>query len=146
VPEQLVLQDLVGQGGAVDRDEGPGPARAERVQGAGDQLLAGAALSQHEDGGVVGSHPFQRVEQLLHGARLAHDAEPGHLLAGDGGRGGDGAALARALDAAVERGQQVLDLDGLGQEVRGAAFHRLHGGVDRAEAGDDDRRQPGRLL
>ena len=42
VAEQLALQQALGQGAAVDADVGAGRSRAEVVDGAGDQLLAGA--------------------------------------------------------------------------------------------------------
>ena len=46
VAEQLALQQRFGDGGAVDGQERRGGPAAVVVQGAGDQLLAGAALAQ----------------------------------------------------------------------------------------------------
>src|SRR5690606_25434935 len=49
VSEQLAFQELLGNGRAVDRDEPAVLARALRVQGAGNELLARAALAQDQD-------------------------------------------------------------------------------------------------
>ena len=53
VAEQDRLDEVVGDGAAVDRDERLGAALAGAVDGARDQLLAdaGLALDQHRDGG-----------------------------------------------------------------------------------------------
>ena len=54
VAEQLGLEQLGGNGAAVDGDERPVAARAQIVDGAGGDFLAGAGLAEHEYGGVVG--------------------------------------------------------------------------------------------
>ena len=46
VPEELALEDAIGEGGAVELHEGPLGARAVLVDGGGDQLLAGARLAR----------------------------------------------------------------------------------------------------
>src|SRR5690606_14608997 len=50
VPEELALEQVLGDGAAVDRDEGPRPARRPGVERAGDELLADAALAGDERG------------------------------------------------------------------------------------------------
>src|SRR5687767_8708015 len=52
VAEELGLEELEGQGGAVDLDEGALAAGGAVVDGAGDELLADAGLAPDEDGGV----------------------------------------------------------------------------------------------
>ena len=54
VAEQDRLDQVLGHGAAIDRDERLGAARALAVDGARDQLLAdaGFALDQHRDGGA----------------------------------------------------------------------------------------------
>ena len=58
VAEELAFDERRGEGGAVHRDERACRARAERVDGAGEQLLAGAGLAEEQDGRVrVGDLP-----------------------------------------------------------------------------------------
>ena len=48
VAEELGFDQVVGDGGAVDRDEGLGGALAAQVDGLGDQLLARAAFARDQ--------------------------------------------------------------------------------------------------
>ena len=74
VAEELALDEGGGEGGAVDRDERPGVPLAVRVEGAGEQLLAGAGLPEEQDGrGGVGD-----LADLLHN-RLQGRAPPDDL-------------------------------------------------------------------
>ena len=52
VAEQLALEQRRGNRGAVDGDERPVAARAQRVERAREQLLAGAALAAQQHRGV----------------------------------------------------------------------------------------------
>jgi hypothetical protein len=49
VPEQLALDEGLGDGRAVDRDEGRLATPRSVVDGAGDELLAGAGLAENGD-------------------------------------------------------------------------------------------------
>ena len=74
VAEQLALQQRLGDGGAVDRQERlVGPA-AVLVEGAGDQLLAGAALAEDQDVDVLRGDPADGLAHLLHDRAAADDA------------------------------------------------------------------------
>ena len=64
VAEQLALEQLLGNGGAVDRDEIAVRARALRVDGAREQLLAGAALAQHQHGTSTSARPSRSCGRL----------------------------------------------------------------------------------
>jgi hypothetical protein len=75
VAEQLTLEQGLGDGRAVDGDEGARAARAQVVDGAGSQLLAGPALAGEEHGSVHGRDLAQGGENLLHGR-----ARPDHAL------------------------------------------------------------------
>ena len=48
-PKSSLSSEALDERGAVERDEGPGAARALRVEAAGDELLAGAGLALDED-------------------------------------------------------------------------------------------------
>ena len=53
VAEQLALEQVGGNRAAVDGDEGPLAARAEIVDGARGDFLAGAGFAEHQNGGIV---------------------------------------------------------------------------------------------
>ena len=52
VPEELALDQLLGNGRAVDLDERPGAAKAQRVDVARHQLLAGSVLAEDQHASV----------------------------------------------------------------------------------------------
>src|SRR5206468_4723441 len=74
VPEELGFHQGLGNGPAIDRDEGAGPARALLVDRLCDQLLAGSALARdhhrREPVGGLSDH----LEQLDHLTALADEA------------------------------------------------------------------------
>ena len=74
VPEQLALDEAIGQRPAVDRDKLLTGARAFVVDRGRYQLLAGPAFALDEHGHVdVGEFP-DRVEQIQHRCVPAHDS------------------------------------------------------------------------
>ena len=136
--EQLALEQIGGDGGAVQADERLAGALAVLVDRLGDQLLAGAVLADDEHVRVSRRHHAHQAEQLLHHVALRD--EPG-----EGRR-----ALERGLQPAVllDEGDPLADLvqqrrevpgvDRLFEEAEGAARHRPHRGADAAVAGDHD--------
>src|SRR5438128_4683489 len=66
VAEELALQQGLGDGPAVDSDEGARLARTVRVDGPGHQLLARAALALAEHGGIGLGHALDDPEDLAH--------------------------------------------------------------------------------
>ena len=64
VAEQLRLDQLLGNRGAVDLHEPLAAAQAVAVDRARDQLLAGAALAEQQDGGVGRRGALDRVPDL----------------------------------------------------------------------------------
>ncbi len=73
--EQFAFQQVLRDGGAVDRDEGAGGALGLGVQVAGDDFLAHAALAGDQDRGVGGGHLVGHGDHRLHG-RVAGDHRP----------------------------------------------------------------------
>ena len=71
--EQLGLEQLRGDGRAVDGHEGPVAPGAREVDGAREQLLADPGLAVDEDGGVEVHHRAQQLEHRLHGRAGRHD-------------------------------------------------------------------------
>src|SRR6266849_4241362 len=148
VTEQLGLDQLLGDGRAVDLDEGPVAPRGERVDGAGHQLLARAVLALDEHPAARGRRDRDLLTQVLDERALADDLlaplelgaqvavlalEPGVLE----GPGGDQQRLLereRLLDEVVgaelgglDRGHDVLAGHGSAQACTGAATGRPAG-------------------
>jgi hypothetical protein len=73
VAEQLALDQPCGDGRAVELDEGPVAAGAQLVEGAGDELLAGAGLAADEHGGVGGGDGFDLLQHPAQGGAPADD-------------------------------------------------------------------------
>src|SRR6185436_17184045 len=141
VAEELGLEQVLGNRRAVDRDKRPVVARAERVEGAREQLLAGAALALEEHRRVGGGGAVQRHRDLLQLRVVADDlrraAALRQLLAQDQVFGGQPPLRQRPLD----HQQQVLRIDRLREKVEGAFLHRRDGVLDAAERGHHDDRQ-----
>ena len=72
--EELRLEDLAGNGAAVDRDERPSGPRRVLVQGVGDELLPGPRLTDYQDCGPGGRGDSQTLEQILHGRGMTDDS------------------------------------------------------------------------
>ena len=71
VTEQFAFQQVLGDGGAVDRDERLGGPAGLLVDVAGDHLLTRTAFAGDQDGGVGGRHLVGELQHGLHG-RIAH--------------------------------------------------------------------------
>ncbi len=74
VPEQLALEQGLGQRSTVDGHERAPCARALLVNRARHELLARAALTQDEHGRVGRRHVRYRIVHLAHRARIADEA------------------------------------------------------------------------
>jgi hypothetical protein len=66
VPEQLRLEELPRQRGAVDLDPRAIGPRGRRVDGSGDQLLADTALAEDQDGSIGEGDLSHHVAQAPH--------------------------------------------------------------------------------
>src|SRR6267142_3810264 len=150
VAEQLALQERFRDGGTVDREKGARRARGVVVNGAGDQLLAGARLSVDEHGRRARRHLPDHAEDVLHLAVVADDV-------------GEREAIDELLDERQVLAEQAGLLQGpahrqdhrvpgqwLRQVVEGPVLHRPHGRVDGPVRRHDDddglRRHPQSLL
>ena len=81
VPEQFRLEERIGQGGAIDGDEGTRVASRVRVDMTGDEILADAALTSNQDLGIAAGHAPHERENLAHLRAGVHDRR---CLAGAG--------------------------------------------------------------
>jgi hypothetical protein len=131
VAEKLALEQGVRDRGAVDRDEWPLPPRGEHVDGAGEELLARSALSLEKNRRVGRGHALRLGANGLERGRLADDRRhlPGLRL----GKQQRLALTGAPLDGALDHQAQQVRVHGLGDEILGSAFHRVHGRFDRAE-------------
>src|SRR5438128_4930925 len=141
VAEQLGLDQLLGDGRAIDLDEGALAARRLHVDGPRHQLLAAAVLAvdQHAAGGGRGGRDLV-AERADRGA-LADDL--GALLEARA----QGRVLAlepRVLEGPTDRDQDLLERQRLLDEIVGAQARRLDGRLDRAVARDHDHDRSGR--
>lgn len=137
--EEFGLDEVLRECGAVEADVGLGGARAERDDGAGDELFAGAAFATHEDvdaaagdlldGVVDGAHGLADADEVLEAAALVGLAAK--LLA----RGLLGAGAKEVGEGEAEFG----DVDGAAEVRVSAGFESLlfygagAGGADRED-------------
>jgi hypothetical protein len=104
VPEELALDELLADRRAVHRDERTLGAGAAGVDGARDQLLAGAGFAENGDRGGRGRDPLDEIDQQLHRRIGSNQALPGggSVLAGRG-RGLDHHVGLADVDLGVQR-------------------------------------------
>jgi hypothetical protein len=79
VAEELGLNEVFGNGGAVEFDEHAVAALRLRVHGAGDEFFASARLAEDEDAAVGGGHEFDLLAQGFDGDGLTGDGAFGEL-------------------------------------------------------------------
>ena len=139
VAEELALEKLRGDRRGVHGDEGPARPLAVVMNGPGDQFLARAALAVDQDRGVAFGHPADRLVDLLHGRRIAH--QPALVLLPH--LGSERVHFERKppdLDGLAYQDVDLVEIEGLGDIVEGPAAHGfdrvLHGGL---RGHDDDR-------
>src|SRR4029079_3217544 len=138
VPEELRLDELLGDGRAVDLDERPVRARRAAVDLARHELLAGAGLALDQDGRLRRRGEVDLAAQLLHRRRLADDL----VVALDAVAQLDVLFLELLLPHGVaHREEELVAVERLLQEVEGAALRALDRGGDVAVARDHDHRR-----
>src|SRR5262249_29709134 len=125
VAEELAVEQGLRQTGTVDGDEGMLRERAALVDGAGNELLAGAALAAHQHRALV---PLDRLDDPVDGLQapaladqLPHAAKAPDLLAQPRVLAPEGIDLEHALDGE----QDLLRAGVLDEVVCRAELHRL---------------------
>ena len=140
MPEQLAFDQIAWQCGHVDGDEWPMPTAAIVVQGAADQLLAGAAFAMDHHRQVGAHQARQDAIDLLH-RRRAPDQRQVFVWTFAGSRGFCGFDQ-RALHGA----HQFAQVERLRQIVERAPLRRLHRRQQRRVGAHDDDPQVGPAL
>ncbi len=134
VAEELGLDEVFGDGGAVELDEDAVAAQGLGVHGAGDEFFAGAGLSVDEDAAVGGGHELDLLAEGFDGDGLAGDGALGELA----GELLVVFAEVVGLDGVAEDEQGAVHGERLFEEVVGAELGGADGGFDGAVAGDHD--------
>ena len=141
--EELGFEQRLGNRRAVDGDKRRVGARAQRVQRAGEELLAGPALALEEHRRVRRRRPLQAREHFpqrqVVADQLRRAAPDRELLLEQQVLGHHPALFERARD---EQGQ-VIGIDGLGEKIERAFFHRGDGILDAPVRRHDDHRDVG---
>ena len=136
--EELGLEELLGERGAVHRHEGLRGARAVGVDGARDQLLARARLADHQDVRLRARRLPHQLEDARHRRAPPEDVleaeRPLELLPQAQVLLLEPAMAEPALDGHAE----LLDGEVLRQVVERALLDRLHRGLDGGEGGHED--------
>ncbi len=131
IAEKLGLQQLLGNGAAVHRNERPAGAGAAFMHGLCGQLLAGARLALDEHGRHASGHALQGLFKGAHHPRLTH-----HALQ---------CAAGRRLHFHIDRCEgrmhgatQRRQIDRLAQIVERSGLERSHRVARTAVGGNDD--------
>ncbi len=146
VAEQLVVEQVFIEGGAVERRERLVLARAVVVDGAGDQFLAGTGLAEDEDRGVGGCDGLARLDDLVHGRAVADDAFEAELRVELPLQLAVGLGQTEALGRLVHDGAQLGEIDGFREIVGRPLLDGLHGRFHVAVASDHDDLGVGRFV
>src|SRR3569832_15859 len=136
--EQLRVQQVLGQGAAVDGHEGAIAAVADAMEGARQDFLAGAGFPGDEHRQLPVPDAFHDLQDAGHARTAGNDvAEPvaAQQLAP---QPGDFLAQRTAFQHLADAQSQLVRVDRLGQVVVGAQAHGLHRGFDGSVGGHHD--------
>ena len=135
MPEQLGLQQFLGDRRGVDRDERPARTRTVAMQRAGYQFLAGPRLAGNHYCGMRLRQATDGAEHFLHCGRLTEYFR--YRLADFAG-----GVLAHAfVHRATNQFHRMINVKGLGQIFISAPLERRHGAFQIGIRGHDDHRQ-----
>jgi hypothetical protein len=137
MPEELALQQFGGKRGARDGHESLVRTGAAGMKRTGHQLFPRTALSQDKNRGMASRRALHQRVHVTH-ARAGADepAETVTLIH----FGGKGSALLPELPlqgSASDRGVHLLEVERLGEIVKRAHSHRVHGAIYGPMRGDD---------
>ena len=140
--EELALDQLGGDGGAVHLDKGGCGARAGQVQVARYELLARAVFARDQHARLAGGNLLDQFTHAYHFGRGADNGLDGRATrratcpSRMWGRGAVGGRL--PIEGAVDRLQEAVHVDRLRKVVLRSVAHRLDGRVDRPLCGEDN--------
>ena len=135
VTEQFAFEEVVGNGGAVDGDEGAMGAVAVLIDGASDEFLACSGFSSNEDRDGFGGDASEFFVDLGHGPAFADD---GVLVVVDLADLDGFGHHARAPDGLGENAKELFFVEWFSEVVVGAGFGRLDDSAGGAGIGEHD--------
>ena len=138
VAEELGLEQLLGDRGAVDGDERLLPPRAREVERPGEELLADARLAVDQHGRVELGDLVQEREDLQHLRALRDQVRQREPLLVAAERLAALVAQIAKLERPPQDQQDLVRLERLDQVVLGPEPGGLDGGADGAVRGHDD--------
>jgi hypothetical protein len=138
MPEELTLEHVLGDGGAVDGDERTGAPPAMFVDRSRHQLLAGAAFPGDEHGRFRLVHAAEQRVDLPHGRTVTDDVPTRLDGVDDRTQALHLFAELPMLYGVAESEDELLHLKRLRDEVVGAGADGCHGRLHAPERGDDD--------
>jgi hypothetical protein len=136
VAEDFTLEQALGDGGAVDRDERAIPAVAALVNGQGSQFFAGARLPPHQHGHIVVGDLADELVRLQD-RRGTPDALGGIVRRGLGMRCQPPPTLP-PVKRFAQQTQELLLRAGAGQVREGAAASGCYGILGAGAAGEQE--------
>ena len=136
--EELALEESFGEGGAVDCDERLVTIDGVVMNRACDELFTGSRFTANENRGRASRQHTDRLEDLTHLRRAAHDVVDAPFLGGFGHQVVElGVHLAHALRLADTQ-QKLVIVDGLADVLESAELHRLDRRLHVVERGNHD--------
>ena len=144
VAEQFAFEQGLGEGGAIDRDERLGGARAAAMDRAGDQFLAGAGLARDQHRGIGRRDARDLLAQRRglprcgRGFRTIPPAGPPPARSLPFSRSKRVCSTARRAVASITSGMKRL-----GDEIERAAPHAFDRKFDRCKRGQENHRHGG---
>src|SRR4030095_7312847 len=143
VAEEFVLHETFGNGCAIQSDKRLRASIGKVVNGASEEFLARTAFTEQENGCPGRGHALELLANRLHGGRVPDDARKavagGELLAEDE-IFPQQFLLARG---AFDEKFQMVEVNGLLDEIEGAFFHRGNSFLNGAECGKQNDRNRG---
>src|SRR5512133_149959 len=136
--KQFTLQQVTGDGGTVDGNEGGVFAGTVGMDRTGNQLFTGTRFSGYQNGRLGVGHLANHLKDLL------------HLFGGTDNRAKIGLVRqltlqppvllrqAAELQRLADRQLECLPVEGLGDVVKGPGFHGFHSDIYRPEGGYDN--------
>ena len=139
-PNRIDFDQIVGNGAAIDGDEGFRAAVAAALDGARHQFLADARLALDQDRYVGCRRLLAKADHPVHGRAVRDHVLEGQKAAATARRALDLALDGLDLERVADRRLQPVGRRWLDDEIEGAVAHRRNHGLDAALGGLHDRR------